>query len=483
MSIVNLTDSYGYTVYTASNLAAGSVINATGASWNLSNSANQYPDAYTSYLVGSDTINTHPFIIYSAGYGLTIKGGTILGSVPQTSDWQYTYNNSAGIRIDGAAGVIIDDWTMDKVWDGIRIRPINGDSSNWLIDDFHISNARDDAIENDYMLSGTVRDSLFDGVFVGIALAGNSSNPDGSANTVTLDHVMMRSESYLYNGEMTHGSFFKTNTDAPATTPDIRIIDSVFAIEDVTPIHIARLQLAWDNVVESHGNVFLNLSDTPLPSTYPKPPAGFTILQGQQARDYWEACKAAWIDNHDGTPVSDVTALPPLPGAAPAPAPTPIPPSGTTNIINGTNSADTLTGTAGVDQINGSGGIDTIFGKGGSDIITGGAGKDKFVFDTALDGSIDQITDFSTVDDHIYLDNAIFTKLGSGSWSSPKYLSSSFIEDGAGAKADDANDYILYDSNTGILSYDADGNGAGAPIAFAHLTAGLNLSHYDFYVI
>jgi hypothetical protein len=84
---------------------------------------------------------------------------------------------------------------------------------------------------------------------------------------------------------MTHGSFFKTNTAAPATTPDIRIIDSVFAIEDVTPIHISRLKLAGENVVESHGNVFLNLSDTPLPSTYPKPPAGFTILQGQQDRD------------------------------------------------------------------------------------------------------------------------------------------------------------------------------------------------------
>lgn len=488
MSIINLTANYGYAVYTASNLAAGSVINAIGASWNLSNSANQYPDADTSYLEGSGKINTHPFIIYSAGYGLKINGGTIWGEVPQTSDWQYSYNNSAAIRIDGAAGAIIDDWRIDKVWDGIRIRPINGDSSNFLIDDLHISNVRDDAIENDYMLSGTVRDSLFDGVFVGMALAGNSTNPDGSGNTVTMDHVMMRMESYLYNGEMTHGSFFKTNTDAPATTPDIRIIDSVFAIEDVTPIHISRLQLAWDNVVESHGNVFLNLSDTPLPSSFPKPPAGFTILQGQQARDYWEACKAAWLANHDGVGDAALTALPPLPGAAPAPAPVPTPtptptPSPTVNVINGTNSSEALTGTAGVDQINGSGGIDKIFGKGGSDILTGGAGQDKFVFDTALDGSIDRITDFSTVDDHIYLDNAIFTKLGSGSWSSPKYLSSSFIEDGAGARADDANDYILYDKNTGILSYDADGNGAGAPIAFAQLTAGLNLSHYDFYVV
>ena len=495
MSLITLSGNYGYDVFRIGGLEAYSTIDATKASWIVSNSATQYPDSDTSFLEGSGIINKHPFIIDSAGYGLTIKGGAVWGEVPQTSDWQFTYNNSAAIRIDGAPGVVLDDWRIDRAWDAFRIR---GDSGNFLIDDAYVTNVRDDAIENDFALSGTVRDSLFDGVFVGMALV-NDTNPDASANTVTFQNVMMRSQTYLYNGEMTHGSFFKTNTNAPETTPDIRIVDSVFAIEDVTPIHLSRLKLAWDNVVESHGNVFLNLSDQPLPSDYPLPKSGFTILQGQVARDYWEKSKAAWLDNHDGTPLSDVTALPPLPGATVTVTPvasvsdpttttitaptTTTTTTSTVNVINGTNNSETLSGGSGADQINGSGGIDKIFGKGGSDVLTGGSGKDKFVFDTALDGSIDRITDFSTADDHIYLDNAIFTALGSGSWSSPKYLSSSYLEDGAGAKADDANDFITYDSNTGMLSYDADGNGAGAPIAFAQLSTGLNLSHFDFYVV
>ena len=215
MTYITLSGNYGYTVYAGRDIAAGSTIDATNASWIESNSANQMPDADTSYLEGSGKINTHPFIIYSAGAGLTIKGGAIWGEVPQYSDWQYSYNNSAAIRIDGAPGVIIDDWRIDKAWDGIRIR---GNSNNFLIDDVHMSNVRDDAIENDFALSGTVRDSLFDGVFVGMGLV-NATNPDASGNTVTLDHVMIRSKSYLYNGEMTHGWFFKTNTDAPETTP------------------------------------------------------------------------------------------------------------------------------------------------------------------------------------------------------------------------------------------------------------------------
>jgi Ca2+-binding RTX toxin-like protein len=487
-TLIKLTGSYGYNTSTVDGLAANTTIDATGASWIVSNSANPYPDADTSYLEGTGIINKYALIVYSAGYGLTLKGGTVWGEVPQTSDWQYTYNNSAAIRVAFAPAVTIDGWRIDKAWDAIRI--LNG-SDNFLITDVHISNNRDDAVENDWVLSGTIRDSLFDGVFAGISL-GNGDLHDGSAHTVTVQNTFIRLQSYLVNGEMSHGSIFKMNTDAPGTSPDLRIINSVFAIDDVTHNGLARLKLAWENVVESHGNVFLNLSDTPLPSDYPKPPAGFTILQGQAARDYWEKVEAAWLANHDG--VGDVadTPLPPLPGIspapAPAPAPTPVPvpepePDPLVNLINGTIGNDTLTGTAGIDHILGGGGADFLYGKGGADQLTGGAGKDKFVFDTSFDGTIDEILDFNPREDVIYLDNAVFTKLGSGSLSNPRKIWGTNLEDGAGAKPNDSNDYLAYDSTTGNLSYDADGNGAGAAIVIAHLQAGLDLSAANFYVI
>jgi serralysin len=65
---------------------------------------------------------------------------------------------------------------------------------------------------------------------------------------------------------------------------------------------------------------------------------------------------------------------------------------------------------------------------------------------------------------------------------SPVKLNSGWLVDDAGAVAHDANDFILYDKTTGHLSYDADGNGAGAAVHFAQLSTGLDLSNADFFV-
>jgi hypothetical protein len=52
-----------------------------------------------------------------------------------------------------------------------------------------------------------------------------------------------------------------------------------------------------------------------------------------------------------------------------------------------------------------------------------------------------------------------------------------------GAAARDADDCIIFDSHTGALSYDSDGNGATPAIQFAALTPGLIITHQDFLVV
>ncbi|WP_442578066.1 hypothetical protein ACSBOB_21245 [Mesorhizobium sp. ASY16-5R] len=117
-----------------------------------------------------------------------------------------------------------------------------------------------------------------------------------------------------------------------------------------------------------------------------------------------------------------------------------------------------------------------IDGKGGNDTIQTGLGSDTVVFSTRLDGSVDKITYFIVTDDQIALDDAIFTALGVGA------LDAFAFKDNASAPRD-ADDHIIYNSNTGSLFYNADGRGGAAAVKFAWLAAGLNLTAADFVVI
>jgi hypothetical protein len=296
MSTITLTGSYGTTPYKVSGLVSGTVIDAETASWIQSNS-------------GSGS-NDYPFLVYNSP-GAIIDGGTINGQIDQTSDWRTVYNdgNSAAIRTEDTPNVVIRDWRITDTWDAVRV---SWNSQNFLIEDVWVTNARDDAVENDRLQTGTIRDSLFDGVFGGISIDPSSSSPvDGSDQTVTIDGVLMRMKSYLYEGEMTHSAMIKTDSATNGeVTPNLVFTNNVFAIEDVNHHSYRSMFDAWDHTIKSSNNVFLNLSDTPLPDDYPMPPEGWTVIQGQAARDYWDQAKAEWIENHEGD--GAMTAPPPV---------------------------------------------------------------------------------------------------------------------------------------------------------------------------
>jgi len=79
------------------------------------------------------------------------------------------------------------------------------------------------------------------------------------------------------------------------------------------------------------------------------------------------------------------------------------------------------------------------------------------------------------------VENSIFTKLGNkGTEASPfKLYKKNFAND----KAEDKDDYIVYNKKTGVISYDADGSGKGKAVEIASVTKGLKLNYDDFFVI
>jgi Ca2+-binding RTX toxin-like protein len=136
-------------------------------------------------------------------------------------------------------------------------------------------------------------------------------------------------------------------------------------------------------------------------------------------------------------------------------------------------------GEAGSDTLTGGAGSDLLDGGLAADILIGGAGEDTFRFSTALgDGNIDWIRDFNVIDDTILLDNLIFETVGVDG----VLGLGAFYGNAAGA-AHDADDRIVYDTDSGALFYDVDGSGEGEAIQFAQLNANLRLSASDFIII
>jgi Ca2+-binding RTX toxin-like protein len=136
--------------------------------------------------------------------------------------------------------------------------------------------------------------------------------------------------------------------------------------------------------------------------------------------------------------------------------------------------ANSLTGNLGANRLDGAEGDDRITGGRGNDLLTGGEGRDAFCFDSALNrlSNVDELIDYSRIDDTIYLDCDVFTGLVEG-----KIAAEAFHR---GATADDAADRILFDQASGKLFYDADGNGDGAAILFATLAPGASVNQFDF---
>ncbi|MCR6500153.1 calcium-binding protein [Shinella sp. CPCC 101442] len=151
------------------------------------------------------------------------------------------------------------------------------------------------------------------------------------------------------------------------------------------------------------------------------------------------------------------------------------------SIENLTGSAfnDTLTGNSSGNILIGGSGNDTLNGRAGNDTLTGGGGNDTFLFNTALGATnVDTITDFSFVNDTIRLENAIFNAIvGVGVLSAAQFVAN------VSGTASDSSDRIIYETDTGKLFYDTNGNAAGGSVQFAKLDPGLGINNTDFFII
>jgi len=147
------------------------------------------------------------------------------------------------------------------------------------------------------------------------------------------------------------------------------------------------------------------------------------------------------------------------------------------NVENANGSAynDVITGSAAANFLFGFDGNDTLDGGAGNDRLEGAGGSDHYVFTAAVGtANADTITGFASGADKIVLKGLNLGTNGNFTSGDVRFASAAGLNSGQ-----DSTDRIIYNTTTGQLWYDADGNGSNAAQLIATLQAASMLTATD----
>jgi Ca2+-binding RTX toxin-like protein len=402
------------------------------------------------YIDNNDNLIDGDAIVGSKASDRVINSGTIVGDI-YLDDGANLYDGRGGIVIGAISGGINNDTVYGGVFDG----PVYLDEGDDLFD------GRSE-ISNTNIVLGAGNDIAYGG-------AGNETFQEFDGN----DYI---------NGGSGVDTLILVDQVAVGIKVDLRVtttqkISAIHGADRIAEIENVTADAGDDEIIgtgESNELLGNDGSDTL------EGGLGDDTLDGGGGKGYdyarFTGSTAATVDLNNSAPQTTGYGSDKLIGIEGL-----IGGSGADSFIGDVNT-NRFYGNAGNDVLSGGMNNDTLHGGTGNDKLTGGTQADAFVFDTGLNAktNVDTITDFAK-EDSIYLENAIFKKLGAGSFANPAKLSKSYFV--TGTKAKDKNDYIVYDKVTGALYYDADGSGKGVAVKFAQLKKGIVLAYDDFLVI
>ena len=242
------------------------------------------------------TSTAYPF---SSSFPLVIEGtrnvvigGTVIGQQGRDLSWAKTHDSfgGAGLYLLNVRDYAVSyGFRVDNVVDGIDTRPPDGDlnAGRFLIEGAYMTWIRDDAIEDDTEMSGTIRDVLVYGVNNAISIGQSMKNPNAVVNVenVIFIHAPMRNDRAADDNG--HQTLFK---QAPGGRVNLtNVTDCLYE----NPISESRIGIrplgTWTNVTFVLGPGWSGPS--------PAVPDGATV-----SRDWQELCigaAAEWVAAHE----------------------------------------------------------------------------------------------------------------------------------------------------------------------------------------
>ncbi len=289
---------FGLKQYRPSKQPAGTVFDATNASFTVDNCG--WGDQG---IKGSSAKQAYPAILDGC-VDCTWYGGVWDSKIPQDSEWHDSYCNSASLfAFRKSSNFTIDSVRIDGGWDAVRFTALDS-SSVGTLENSWISNNRDDCVEDDNLESMNIRNTLFDGCFSGISAAMGGSAKQKfkpvSQNRIVLDGVLMRMQAYPWKGMRGNAPGVPSVFKWRANSPSLEIRNTVIALDHFLgnkPSSGGGWGGAMKNVTSCSNNYLLWMSDDPLPAAFEndKTHQCFTILTGDAARRKWQDRKNAWL--------------------------------------------------------------------------------------------------------------------------------------------------------------------------------------------
>ena len=197
--------------------------------------------------------------------GVCWRGGEVVGTYPRDTSWD-TFHHTGAFGFTNPTSVI-EGLRVHNYGDAVNIRE---GAVDFLIRGVHATFIHDDCIQNDFLYSGIIEDSLFDGCSVGLSARPSSSNTtsDGHAETMTVRRSLLRLEPMptVYSGPAPgHGGFFKWDFDA-GRSPGLVLEHNVFRADQAPNNGSLGLPEGYD--VSCTGNTIVWLGKGAFPDAH-----------------------------------------------------------------------------------------------------------------------------------------------------------------------------------------------------------------------
>lgn len=237
-------------------------------------------------------VDNWPVSVDGSG-SLCWDGGAIAGNWSTSTPWT-TFHHTGAFNFANPNSVV-ENLSVFNYGDAVNVR--NG-ATNWTVRGVHTSFIHDDCLQDDFLGSGVIDGSLFEGCYVGISTRPSASDTtsDGRTNTLTVQNSLLWLEPMptVYKGPAPGtGGFFKW--DDTGRSPKLSLHNNVFRADQLPNHGSLGLPAGYSVSCSNNTIVWLGSGAFPEAASWLAQCPDTKIVT---SRGLWDFAVAAWHATH-----------------------------------------------------------------------------------------------------------------------------------------------------------------------------------------